>query len=941
MKFRFSRPALVCAVYFLLHFAAQFSASLFEVAPGLSIWYPPCGLALSLLVLLGPRYAPVVFGTNMLAAFLTSGLSIWWAPVVFPALIAANYALAAWLVRRMIGPSLLPGDTRETVVFALTIVGAPAGVSVLGTLLLQLVGLADPADFARSSIQWWVGDVSGLLTVVPVAMVFVGPWLRGKSIAAGDREGHVPGLSAIALKAFALVACLWVIFFLEPFARYHPFYLCFLPLIWICLRHGLPGATLATLAITMGSLIGLHYTGSTYDLVIGFLLFKLTVAVMGLGLGSAVTRRNEAERRLAESEAQLDRVIAGAQLGLWDWDVPNRHVAYNQRSAEIIGLASHRNGVPHPAPDAAAHPADRHRVQNSLQDHLDGRVPIHETEYRIRGAESEEWRWVHSRGSIVARTKDGRPLRVSGTHVDVTDRKRAEAEAGRLLKIIDATTDFILTAGLDGRVLYANAALLRLLGIDDLATLRGQRWDAVFPEESLRRLETETLPLVVRTGSCGGELTLHDTDKRALTVSKVAVLHRDEESDTATVSLVMRDVTRQKLAEKENIENERKMLLIQKSESLGVLAGGIAHDFNNLLTAMLGNASLARLDLTPDSPLQGPLSQIEMAATRAAELCQQMLAYAGRSPLSVSEVDITHLIGETKQLLQVSIGKKTEIDLQLEDPLPMIRAAPAQMQQIVMNLVLNAAEAIGENAGRITLRTCSRHFDSAELNRRFLSAPLTAGPYVLIEVADTGCGMSRETMTRIFEPFFTTKFTGHGLGLAAVMGIVRSHCGGISVTSEPGKGSTFSVVFPSAVGSTPSLPVKRTLSPFGRAEGLALVVDDEAHVRNLVAKILTMLGFSVLTAVDGVEALEQFERESERLRIVLLDLTMPRMDGEQAFLEMNRINPKVPVVLMSGFSEKLTLDRFVKTKPAGFLAKPFDLKTVQSRVMAVVTPAGG
>jgi two-component system, cell cycle sensor histidine kinase and response regulator CckA len=525
--------------------------------------------------------------------------------------------------------------------------------------------------------------------------------------------------------------------------------------------------------------------------------------------------------------------------------------------------------------------------------------------------------------------------------VDVTDRKRAEAEAGRLLKIIDATTDFILTAGTDGRVIYANAALLRLLGIDELAKLRGRRWDVVFNGDTLKQVEGDVVSAVMRTGICQGELSLRDTQGRAVIVSKVAVLHRDEESDAPTVSFVMRDVTRQKQAEVENIENERKMLLIQKSESLGVLAGGIAHDFNNLLTAMLGNASLARLDLADDSPLHGPLVQIETAATRAAELCQQMLAYAGRSPLSIAEVDITHLIEETRQLLQVSIGKKTEIDLQLERPLPVIRAAPAQMQQIVMNLVLNAAEAIGEKAGRITIRTQSRQFDAAELNRRFLSAPLTAGPYVLIEVADTGSGMTRETMARIFEPFFTTKFTGHGLGLAAVMGIVRSHGGGISVASEPGKGSVFSIVFPSAVGSTPSIPVSKTLPPFARVAGLALVVDDEEHVRNLVMKILTMLGFSVITAVDGLDALEKFRGESERLSVVLLDLTMPRMDGEQAFLEMNRINAGVPVILMSGFSEKLTLDRFATTKPAGFLAKPFDLKTVQSRVLAVVSQAGG
>ena len=933
MKVRFSRPIIACAVYFVLHFAAHLSAALFEVAPGLSIWYPPCGLALSLLVLLGPRYAPVVFGTNVAAAFAASGLETWWAPLLFPALITVNYTLAAWLVRMARGPCLLPGSTRETVVFALAIVGAPAGIAVTGTLLLQFMGLASPADFVRSSVQWWVGDVSGLLTVVPVCMVFAAPWLRGDAGLAAFPFVRLRDSGAWLIKGGALIGSLWAVFFFEPFAQYHPFYLCFLPLIWICLRHGLPGATLATLAVTMGSLIGLHLTGSTGDLVVRFLLFEVTVAVMGLGLGSAVTRRNEAEKRLGESEALLDRVIAGAQLGLWDWDVSNRRVAYNQRSAEIVGRELQVQGTEHSSLEESVHPADRERVQNSLQDHLNGRLPIHEAEYRIRSRDGE-WRWIHSRGSIVARDGEGRPLHVSGTHVDVTDRKRAEAEAGRLLKIIDATTDFIFTAGLDGRILYANAALLRLLGIDDPGRLRGMRWDGVFPADTLKHIETKTLSLVARAGIAQGEIMLRDAHGRVITVSKVAVLHRDEESDEATVSFVMRDVTRQKQAEVENIENERKMLLIQKSESLGVLAGGIAHDFNNLLTAMLGNASLARMDLPEDSDLHGPLGQIENAATRAADLCQQMLAYAGRSPLSVTELDVTRLIEETRKLLQFSIGKKTDVELNLARPLPVIRAAPAQLQQIVMNLVLNAAEAIGEDPGRITIRTSSRHFEADELNRRFLSAPLGAGPYVLIEVADTGCGMSKETMARIFEPFFTTKFTGHGLGLAAAMGIVRSHGGGISVVSTPGQGSTFSVVFPATEGSAPPMPASSSTSPVaGRPGGLVLVVDDEMPVRSLVAKILGTLGFKVVTAVDGVEGVEAFRRHADELRLVILDLTMPRMDGEEAFLEMNKLNPRVPVVLMSGFSEKLTLDRFVVTRPAGFLAKPFDLKTVQARLL--------
>ena len=934
MNVRFSRPAIACAVYFVLHCAAQLSASLFEVAPGLSIWYPPCGLALSLLVLLGPRYAPVVFGVNAVAAFFTSGLSTWWSPLLFPGLITANYTLAAWLVRRYSGARLLPGKTRETMVFSLAMIGAPAGVAVMGTWVLQWMGLADPANFVRSSTQWWVGDVSGLLTVVPLAMVFVAPWLAGDEARFVSRRS-AREWSGIVIRSTALLGCLWMVFFFGPFAYYHPFYLCFLPLIWICLRHGLPGATLATLALTMGSLVGMRLTGSTMDLVTRFLLFELTVAVMGLGLGSAVTRRDKAEKKLAESEAQLDRVIAGAQLGLWDWDVARRRVAYNQRHADLIGHPAEEQDPVHLAFDQRVHPSDRERVMHGLQEHLEGRSPLLELDYRIR-AGGEGWRWMHSRGSVVARDHEGKPVKVSGTLLDVTDRKRVEAEARRLLAIIDATTDFILTAGTDGRIHYANAAMLKLTGQPSPESVRGCRWELVFPETAVEALQREILPELSRTGVWHGEAALRDSQRRPVAVSLVALLHRDEEGAPPVISFVMRDLTRQKQAEAENIENERKMLLIQNSESLGVLAGGIAHDFNNLLTAMLGNASLARLDLPDDSPVHGSLAQIEIAATRAAELCQQMLAYAGRSPLSISDVDVTKLIEETRQLLQVSIGKKTEIDLQLEQPLPLIRAASAQLQQIVMNLVLNAAEAIGDNRGRISIRTRSQHFGAEELNRRFVPAARESGPYVLIQISDTGCGMTRETLARIFEPFYMTKFTGHGLGLAAVMGIVRSHGGGICVDSEPGRGTTFSVIFPSREGSAPSIPISKTLPPFGRAAGLALVVDDESHVRTLVAKILAMLGFSVVTAADGLEAVDVFQREKDRLGVVLLDLTMPRMDGEQAFLEMNRINPRVPVVLMSGFSEKLTLDRFAVTPPAGFLAKPFDLKTVQSRVLAAM-----
>jgi two-component system cell cycle sensor histidine kinase/response regulator CckA len=870
--------------------------------------------------------------TNVVGAWLTSGFSSWWAPLLFPALITANYTLAAWLVRRTVGPVLLPGSTRETLTFSVAMVGAPALIALTGSAVLLGVGWNPPGGFAQSFIQWWVGDASGLLTVVPVAMVFAAPWFDPRRKEIPRRIRKTPGLTGnIAAQAAVLIGCLWLVFALQPLPRYNAFYLCFLPLIWICLRHGLPGATLATLAITMGSLIGLHVTGSSTELIVSFLFFELTVAVVGLGLGATVTRRNQVEQDLAASEARLDRVISGAQLGLWDWNVETRQAVYNRRWAEMLGYHLEEIAPLHASWEHLVHPADRSRVARALNDHFEKRSPLFESEYRIR-TKDHHWRWIYSRGSVVARDDSQHPLLVSGTHLDITDRKRAEASADRLLEIVEATTDFIVTTDLKGGVLYANRSMLRLLGLPDLVQLRGKPLQDVFPAPAAERLRQDVIPSALKAGANQTEVALRDAQGREMPVSCVALVHRDEENDTATLSFVMRDLSRQKEAEAEKIEDERKLLQLQKAESLSVLAGGIAHDFNNLLTAMLGNAELARLDLNEDSPLHTPLGQIEKAAYRAAELCQQMLAYAGRAQLSFAEIDLTTLIEETTQLIHVSIGRKIDLELQLSRPLPPICAARAQIQQVVMNLALNAAEAIGDNEGSIVVRTTRRAFEGAELRKHFHGAALAPGSYVCMEIEDTGCGIQTEIIERIFEPFFTTKFTGHGLGLAAVMGVVKSHNGGVQVTSSVGRGSLFRVIFPAVKASAPVPPVPQTCPEDWRGSGLVLVVDDEPGVRTIVARTLESFGFTTIVAADGLEGVERFRQNLDDLRFVLLDLTMPRMDGEEAFRIMHGLKPDLPIILMSGFSEKLTLERFADTKPAGFLAKPFDRKTLQARL---------
>jgi PAS domain S-box-containing protein len=690
--------------------------------------------------------------------------------------------------------------------------------------------------------------------------------------------------------------------------------------------------------MTISGLVALHVTHAPAHTSLGFLFFDLAAVVVGLGLGSSVTRRARAEARLAASEARMDRVIAGAQLGLWDRDIASGHLTVNQRWTDMLGYAMEEVEPHERSWQKLIHPEDLHRVTCALDAHLQGQTPFYEAEHRLRTKDGG-WKWVLTRGSVVERDESGRPLRVSGTHIDLTERKRAEAERHRLLEIIEATTDYIATMDLEGRTIYVNGSLLRLRGWSGLAAARGRPLSDHHPDWVVRLLFRDAIPAALAQGSWHGETAMLDREGREFPVSQLLLVHRDDDGQPAFLSTIIRDISRQKQAEDVRMETERRMLQAQKLESLGVLAGGIAHDFNNLLTAMLGNASLARLDLPESSPVHHPLGQIEIAAVRAAELCKEMLAYSGRSHLVATRTDLSTLVEDTTQLLQVSISKKCVLKLELHRPLPAIMADPTQIRQIIMNLVINASDAIGERSGLIRVCTGLMRVDRQYLEQTFLSPDIVAGDYVFLEVNDNGCGMPPEVKARVFEPFYTTKFTGHGLGLAAVLGIVRSHHGAIRVYSEPGRGTTFKLLFPAVEeGALPPEKPGDEGSAW-RGAGLALVVDDEETVRAVAARTLESLGFTPITASDGAEGVRVFREHAGALRLVLLDLTMPHMDGEETYRELHRINPDVPVVLMSGFTETDTIDRFAGKKLAGFIQKPFDRRRLQDKLRVALTQA--
>ena len=389
----------------------------------------------------------------------------------------------------------------------------------------------------------------------------------------------------------------------------------------------------------------------------------------------------------------------------------------------------------------------------------------------------------------------------------------------------------------------------------------------------------------------------------------------DDQGRVVSIQGVITDITERRRAEQAQLQS-------QKLESLGVLAGGIAHDFNNLLTAILGNINLAQMCIPPLSPAQPYLENLEKSVQRATGLTRQMLAYSGRGRFEVAPLDLNQAVEEMSHLLSVSISKKVALRFQLQPGLPALMAEASQIQQVVMNLVTNASEAIGDAEGTVSVRTGLQVYPEADLARDFPGQAIAAGAFLTLEVSDTGQGMAPEVQARIFEPFFTTKFTGRGLGLSAMQGIVRGHKGGIRVYSELGKGTTFKLIFPAGTRSLGAEPEAEVQDAW-RGSGTILVVDDEEGVRAVAEALLRSMGFDVILAQDGQEALDRYGRGGGAIRAVLMDLTMPHMDGVETFRELRRLDPACRVVLTSGYNEQEAVHDFLGKGLVAFVQKPF------------------
>ncbi len=522
---------------------------------------------------------------------------------------------------------------------------------------------------------------------------------------------------------------------------------------------------------------------------------------------------------------------------------------------------------------------------------------------------------------------------------ELRERKRAEDQLRSAENFLGTVVDnlpymiFVKDAQ-DLRFVRFNKAGEHLLGTTTAALLGKNDYDFFPTEEAVffEKKDRETL--------ASGKITDIPEEpietphgKRFLHTKKIPVL--DPDGQPKYLLGISEDITERKLEEERQRAFERKLQETQKLESLGVLAGGIAHDFNNLLVSILGNVGLVLVDLEPDSPVREPVEQIKVAAQRAADLTRQMLAYSGKGRFVLQRINLNSVITEITQLLQVSISKSATLRFNLMQNLPPIEGDVTQVRQVLMNLIVNASDALGDKQGTIGLTTGIVNADREYLAGSFMAPELPEGRYAFVEVADDGVGMDRETQGKIFDPFFTTKFTGRGLGLAAVLGIVRGHGGAIKVYSEPGQGSVFRILFP--VKDAPHEVEKAPADMLkAKGNGTVLVIDDEEVVRNVTKRMLARIGYTPLLAEDGPNGIEVYQKHKDEVVCVLLDMTMPRMSGEETLGNLKRINPNVRVLLMSGYSEQEASNRFNGKGVSAFMQKPYTPQDLQAKLSEIL-----
>jgi PAS domain S-box-containing protein len=644
-----------------------------------------------------------------------------------------------------------------------------------------------------------------------------------------------------------------------------------------------------------------------------------------------ITERKLAEGALRDSEERLRLTLDGTGLGTFEFRPETNESLWDAGAKAAWGLPAGAE-ITFPQVLEGIHPDDRSRVRATMEAALlAGSPESSEAEYRVIWPDgSVHWILGKSRTSFVGEGDQRRAVRMIGVHQDITARKRAEEalreSESRFRALLESAAQGVLAVDETGRILLVNARTEELFGYsrDELI---GQPLEVLVPEDLQASHAGHKRQYFAnpRTRQMGAGLDLRGIKKGGGDISLEISLSFVEEGGKRLALALITDVTERKRA-------EERLRQTQKLESLGLLAGGVAHDFNNLLVGVIGNASLAQEMLPPDHPAADLLHAVLKTGEQAAHLTRQMLAYSGKGKFVVEPLNLSALIPDMCGLVRPSISKKIALQFDLEKNLPAVEADRGQVQQVFMNLTLNAAEAIGDQEGLVTVRTGIQEVDGRYARLHQGTEALPPGKYVYLEVRDTGCGMDEATKAKVFDPFFSTKFMGRGLGLAAVSGILRGHKAAITVSSASGKGSCFTVLFPAAEG-TAEKPVVGARAAAVHGAGVVLVVDDEQLIREMAKRALERHGYTVLLADSGPEAINIFKKDPAEISMVILDLSMPHMSGEEVLPELRKIRPKVKFLVSSGYSEAEAMTLFKGQRVSGFVQKPYTSNDLAEKVM--------
>jgi len=677
-----------------------------------------------------------------------------------------------------------------------------------------------------------------------------------------------------------------------------------------------------TISVPLAKQYGLEKTSD--QKIVGGYLFLWMLGSAGIAMSSR--RRWNYDEKLQASERKFRTVCDWTQD--WEyWVGPDGVMRYVSPSCvDITGYTPTEFTADPDLVKKIVHPdhravfCDHHKeVMGEQQNHNDL------LEFKII-SEQGQIRWIQHccRPVFDGTVYLGR--RVSNR--DVTDQKISEENISRLSAIVESSDDAIISKSMDGTVTTWNHGAEKLFGYSEQEMV-GTSLLALFPPDR-KHEERDILAAISRGESVEHFETVRICkDCREINVSATISPIRDQQGTIIGVSKIARDITGRKKAEEERLLFERQMMQTQKLESLGVLAGGIAHDFNNILMSIIGNADLALTRINKESPATDNLRHVLDASSRAADLVRQMLAYSGRGQFIIENIDLNLLVQEMTHMLEVSISKKAVLRFNLHRQLPSVTADATQIRQVIMNLVINASEAIDDRSGIIAITTGCMNCDRRYLRQICLDKQIPEGLYVFLEIADTGCGMDEKTLARIFDPFFTTKFTGRGLGMAAVQGIIRGHHGAIKIYSEVEKGTTFKVFLPAATLPEELFNSSPDEDSAWQGLGTILLVDDEESVLGIGSEMLRELGFDVITALDGQQGVNLFIENMEKITCVILDLTMPHLDGEQTFRELRQLRSDVRVIMSSGYNEQEVTQKFIGKGLAGFIQKPYRLSTLR------------